>query len=672
MSPIPASRAVYDETDTPRRRATIRPLVLAGAAAAAVIALVIVLWTRDPWWSAGGLGDAGDLTRTAMVVIRALADVAAVVCVGSLLSAAFLVPAQRSGLVAVDGFAALRTAAVAASVWLVASLAAVVFTVAEGMGVPAGELLLSPRGFAVGLDALEQPKAWLATALVVLVVMLGCQVALSWRTAVGLFLLAVFALLPVAVTGHSASGGSHDVATSSLIYHLVTVTFWVGGLVAVLAVGYRGSRHLVLAVHRFSRLALVCWVVMAVSGVVNALVRISVTDLFDTTYGRLVLVKVLALVVLGAIGHRQRRHSRQALTWRDDRGPLIRLAVVEVLVMCATIGVATALGRTPPPPRADALPSSTELLIGYDLAGPPTLARLVFDWRFDLVYGTAAVALAVGYLLGVRRLRRRGTAWPAWRTVAWLTGCALILVATSSGIGRYAPAVFSAHVVSQLLLAVLAPVLMVLGCPLLMLLRTLKRGSTATPGPREWLTALLRSPAARLLAHPAVTYAVLVAPLYLLYFSGVYSSVAGYHWARLAMNGYFLVAGFLFFWPIIGRDPAPRRLTPPGRLGMMFAVLPAFGFLAVALTNMSTAIAEDFYRSLDLPWLTDFLAEQRLAGTAVWAVGELPLLVLLGVTAAQWARSDDRDAAHDDATRDDELAAYNAMLTEISGPRNKN
>ena len=52
--------------------------------------------------------------------------------------------------------------------------------------------------------------------------------------------------------------------------------------------------------------------------------------------------------------------------------------------------------------------------------GPPTPARLLFDWRFDVLFGTAAIVFAVVYLAGVRRLRRRGDAWPAGRTLAWL------------------------------------------------------------------------------------------------------------------------------------------------------------------------------------------------------------------------------------------------------------
>lgn len=589
-----------------------------------------------------GWPDPGEITRQGIVTIRVIAGTAAAVCVGSLLMAAFLVPEQRPGQVGEDGRVALRTAAAAASVWLVTTIAAVLFTASEGIGVPVGELALSPRQLGDAVTTSDQPRAWLVTGLLVVALVVGCRFARSWRSAVGLFVLAVVALTPAVVTSRSASDGSQDVATDSLLVHVVAATLWIGGLVAVLAAGHRRSRHLVLAVHRFSRLALVCWLVMAATGVVNALVGLLPADLLGTTYGRLVLLKGIALAALGGIGYRHRRHTIRALTWREDRRPLLRLATVEILVMLVTIGVATALSRTPIPPRAATLPSSLELLIGYDLAGPPTLARLLLHWRFDLVFGTAALILAVLYLLGLRRLHRRGTPWPVRRTAAWLAGCLVILLATSSGIGRYAPAVFGLHMVSQLLLAVLAPVLLVLGGPVILALRTLRPSPPLTPGPREWLVWLLRSPACRLLTHPAVAFALLIGPLYLLYLSGLFTTLAPSHTARTAMSSCSLAAGCLLFWPLIGPDPAPRRLPVASRVGMMFALLPGFGLLAVALSNTRTVLGDRFYWSLDLRWRGDPLVVQHLGGTTVWALGELPALVLLIATAIHWARSDDR------------------------------
>ena len=72
---------------------------------------------------------------------------------------------------------------------------------------------------------------------------------------------------------------------------------------------------------------------------------------------------------------------------------------------------------------------------------------------------------AVVYVIGRVRLRRRGDAWPVGRTVAWLLGCLVLLFATSSGVGRYMPAMFSMHMAAHMLLSMLAPILLVLGAP---------------------------------------------------------------------------------------------------------------------------------------------------------------------------------------------------------------
>jgi putative copper resistance protein D len=72
------------------------------------------------------------------------------------------------------------------------------------------------------------------------------------------------------------------------------------------------------------------------------------------------------------------------------------------------------------------------------------------------------------------------------RTVAWLSGCTVILVATSSGVGRYSMAMFSVHMGVHMLLSMLAPILLVLGGPVTLALRALPAAGVGNPpGPRE-------------------------------------------------------------------------------------------------------------------------------------------------------------------------------------------
>jgi len=365
------------------------------------------------------------------------------------------------------------------------------------------------------------------------------------------------------------------------------------------------------------------------------------------------------------------RRSSVAAAARGEPAALLRLGGVEVLLMLATIGLAVALGRTAPPDTEAGAPSRVEVLIGYDLAGPPTFGRLALDWRFDLIFGTAALVLAGAYLLAVRRLHRRGDRWVTGRTAAWLIGCAALLVATSSGIGRYGPAMFSVHMGQHMILGMLVPILLVLGAPVTLALRALPpAGRTRPPGAREWLLAAVHSPVARLLTHPLVALALFVGSYYVLYFSALFPAALPEHWAHKLMNLHFLLVGVLFFWPIVGVDPAPRRLPPAARMGLVFASVPFHAFFGVAVMSANTAFGGDYYRSLALPWVPDVVRDQQLGGGLAWAAGEIPLLLVVIALLIQWSRQDERSARRADRQADvhgdPELEAYNAMLRRLA------
>ncbi len=173
-----------------------------------------------------------------------------------------------------------------------------------------------------------------------------------------------------------------------------------------------------------------------------------------------------------------------------------------------------------------------------------------------------------------------------------------------------------------------------------------------------------------MLTNPIVALVLFIGSFYGLYFSGLFDAALSEHWAHLAMNAHFLLAGYVFFWPVIGVDPAPRRLPPLGRLGLLFASVPFHAFFGVILMNMQTVIGAGFYRALDLPWMEDLLADQRLGGGIAWASGEIPVLIVMIALLVQWVRSDEREARRrdrrEDATGDAELAAYNAMLRQMA------
>ncbi|WP_019734107.1 bifunctional copper resistance protein CopD/cytochrome c oxidase assembly protein, partial [Mycobacterium avium] len=483
----------------PQHRTQVWPVLAGVAVLAGCTAAGIGTLSLASALTATGLPDPGPVTTLGLPFLRAAGEIAAVLAVGSFLFAAFLVPPQPSGVLDADGYRALRLGTVASGVWAVCAALLVPLTLSDVSGHPVADLRPAQMWSLAGL--ITTASAWRWTAILAAAIALASLPVLRWSWAPVLLAASLTTLIPLGLTGHSSAGGSHDLATNGLLIHLVAAALWAGGLLALLAYALRGGQgggHLGLATRRFSAIALWCWVAMALSGLVNAAVRVQPSDLLATGYGRLVLAKAAALCLLGGVGWRQRRVNVAALqavsTLARARRALLRLTLIEAALFGLTFGIAVGLGRTAPPPPPARLPSIAEAEIGYDFDGPPTLTRILFDWRFDLIFGTAAIVLAGLYVAGVVRLRRRGDRWPPGRMSSWLLGCLVLLFVTSSGVGRYMPAMFSMHMVVHMCLSMLVPILLALGAPVTLALRALPAaGRGDPPGPREWLLAALHS-----------------------------------------------------------------------------------------------------------------------------------------------------------------------------------
>ena len=666
---------VGDQSDvagvTPRRWSTVPTVITAVVVASCVAAgIAAIVPARN---AVLGIPDAGPLTELGLPAMRALFDLSAALTIGWLAAAAFLVPPQRSGIFDVGGYRAIRAVLPAAAVWCASGLALIPLTLSDASGYPLGR---AARGDAIltGLEVLDNVRAPLIAAAAAALIGVISRAVLRPGGAALLLLGGLAAMVPLAAAGHASQLGDHDLGADTMIVHLSGVTLWVGGLVAFVGVVRQRVEHLPVIAGRYSTTALVAFVAVALSGFGNAWVRFSsVADLWLTAYGRLVLLKASLLVVLGLIGVVHRRRTLPKLAG-GSRWPLIRLATVEILVMAATIGVAAALSRTASPPPSGAVPDSIALVLGFPLPGPPTFLRLLTAWRFDLILGSASVVGAVVYVIGVLRLRRRGIGWPAGRTVAWLLGCAAVLVGTSSGLGRYAEAQFSIHMISHMMLAMIAPILLVLGGAVTLALRVLPAASRdGVPGLREAIVRATHSPITRFLTHPLVVLALFIASFYAVYFTGLFEPLATSHVGHLVMNMHFIVIGYLYYWVIIGVDPAPRQLSYLVKLGLLLAALPFHAFFGLALMNSNTVLGQDWYSQLDLPWVSSLLADQRLGGAIAWGATELPMIIVMVALMSQWARSDEREARRSDRIGDrgeqqgdPELDAYNAMLAELA------
>ncbi len=620
------------------------------------------------------LVDAGSLVRWGMPVARVLHDAMAAVTVGLLIVAAFALPARRTdhGAVSSVQHRAARWAATSGAVWFLAAVAGIVFTGANTIGAPIGSAVFN-RIFPEFLFRLEAGQVYLVSAIAALIATVLAAFATRVTTLAVATVAALFALLPLSLSGHAAGSLEHANAVNSLAIHLVGVCVWVGGLVAVLLLRTRTKGATGRVIARYSALAGWAFGAVAFSGVVNASLRLTgPLDLVTTSYGWLITVKAGALVLLGVAGAVQRRKIVPGLLREPtNRRLFVRFALAEIVFMAIAIGASVAVSRSQPPiPQAPTVGADTrDGLIGYTYPDPQTLQRFLTAWHWDWVWTALAVTGIVWYLLAVRKLRQRGDRWPIGRTISWVLGCAVFIWTMNGGPAVYGMIHFSSHMIQHMLLMMFVPLPLVLGGPVLLALRTLPIRNDGSRGAREWLLLFVHSKWMQFLAQPAVAGVIFAGSLVAFYFTGAFQASMQSHEWHVAMVLHFVLSGYLFFWVFVGIDPGPRRPPYPILIIALLATLAFHAFFGVAVMSSATVYALDWFRALGQTDTAALLADQRTGGGIAWGAGELPMVFVALLVVRNWRRSEERTAKRLDrqADRDGDadLTAYNDRLAAL-------
>ncbi|MFF3659986.1 copper resistance CopC/CopD family protein [Streptomyces olivochromogenes] len=169
----------------------------------------------------------------------------------------------------------------------------------------------------------SRPGLALLARLVLLAAAVFCPVREQAR---GRLVLALGGLLTVslavtwAVAEHASAGIQVPVAMVSSVLHLLSMAVWLGGLAALLTALYRSAEPLPAAVvNRFSRLALASVTVLVVTGVYQSWRGLGSWDaLTSTSYGRLLLAKLVAVLVLLAGAGASRRWTGRLMLAADE------------------------------------------------------------------------------------------------------------------------------------------------------------------------------------------------------------------------------------------------------------------------------------------------------------------------------------------------------------------
>ncbi len=282
-----------------------------------------------------------------------------------------------------------------------------------------------------------------------------------------------------------------------------------------------------------------------------------------------------------------------------------------------------------------------------DLPPALTAGRIFTAWSFEPLPLAAVLVTGGLYLLGVRRLRRGGVPWPVGRTLSFVgLGLGSAVVATESSLATYDSVLLSMHMVQHMVLTMAVPVFLALGSPITLALRTLP------PRWRRALLAVVHSRVAAVLSFPVVAGALFVLNPFVLYFSPLYEATLRHPWLHDLNHLHFVALGCLWFWPLLGLDPLPRRVPYGLRVLAVFVTLPFHAFLGVVIMGSSRLIAGDWYAGLGRTWPPSPAADQRTAGGILWASGDLVGVLVLAVLFAQWARESQREAVREDRRLD--------------------
>jgi putative copper resistance protein D len=417
--------------------------------------------------------------------------------------------------------------------------------------------------------------------------------------------------------------------------------------------------------------------VVAASGYVSAELRLGSLDRLLSPYGVLVLVKVAALIVLGGFGAIQRRFviGRMTAGTRNSGRWFWWLVTAELAFMGLASGVAAALAKTATPVAqvtADEIPTATpaQLLTGEPLPPELTFSRYFTEWNVDLAWVLFCAFGIFFYLAGVRRLRRRGDAWPLHRTIFWVLGMLALFYITNGGVNVYGKYLFSTHMLAHMALTMLVPVLLVPGAPVTLAARAIRKRHDGSRGSREWILLAVHSRFAGFVSHPIVAAVIFAGSLWIFYYSALFSWATTDHIGHEWMVVHFLITGYLFVQSLIGIDPVPYRLPHAFRLLLLLGTMAFHAFFGVALMTGTGLLLADWYGAMGRAWGPSAIADQQAGGGIAWSIGEIPTIALAIAVVIQWSRGDEKESRRrdrsEDRTGDAQLEAYNARLARLA------
>jgi len=237
---------------------------------------------------------------------------------------------------------------------------------------------------------------------------------------------------------------------------------------------------------------------------------------------------------------------------------------------------------------------------------------------FSLVMLLLIALVTAGYLVAVWQQWARGRRWSWLRVNCWLGGSLLLGIGLVPGVIHQGHLDLRWHMGQHMLLAMLAPLLLVLAAPATLLLRSLPV-TAARPLARLFSGAL-----SVFFLHPVTALVLNVGGMYLLYATPLYAaslqSAALHHLVHL----HFILAGYLFCQAVLGGpDRMAHRVSGRLRLAALLGAIAAHSVLSKLMYGYHWPVAVGYPA-----------AQIEAAAQLMYYSGALVEMLLLGLLLA--------------------------------------
>ncbi|HUB29184.1 MAG TPA: cytochrome c oxidase assembly protein [Terracidiphilus sp.] len=247
-------------------------------------------------------------------------------------------------------------------------------------------------------------------------------------------------------------------------------------------------------------------------------------------------------------------------------------------------------------------------------------------WSLPIWLTSTIVLTAVVYLRGWFALRRtRPRQFTAARLLSFFAGLGCLWLAIGSPLDAFADVLLSAHMVEHLILMSLVPPLVLLGLPVVPLLRGLPRvARISLAGP------LLRMKPLRRLGHalvrPRIAWVLMNAAFLGWHIPAAYDFALEHESWHDFEHICFLGTSLLFWWCIVRPWPAPQR-APNWTLLLYLLGADVVNTGLSAFLSFCNRTVYPFYVTHANPFGIDPLSDQILGAVIMWVFGSLAFLI---------------------------------------------